>query len=183
MDVEAPDALDMPLATRDSQHPRRPLDAELVSLTSSHRPQPRVESHASPAISPRRLRARATVALLALTLAAAGVLAIYQPWHQSPRADAPRVVHTSGARGAEARRVDPTRQANAVAPSVTRPRGGPARPIGRPTTPAPANGHKPKAATQSTSQAAAQPTTVATSRPHRHHPITPCQSTGICVPD
>jgi len=180
--VEAPDALDMPLATRDSQHPRHPLDAELVSLTTSHDPEPRVESHASPAISPRRPRARATVALLLLALAAAGVLAIYQPWHQSPRADAPRAGHTSGTRGAQAGRVRTTGQVNAVAPSVTRPRGGQARPIGRPTT-APAKGHTSTTPTQSPGQPATQPTTTATTRPHRQHPITPCQSTGICVPD
>ena len=181
--VEAPDSLDTPLATRNSQHPPRPLDAELVSLTNPHDPEPPVESHASPAISPRRPGARATVTLLLLALAAAAVLAIYQPWHQSPRADAPRAGHTSGTRGAQARRVRPTGQANAVAPSVTRPRGGPARPIGRPTTVAPAKGHTSTTPTRSPGQRAAQPTTTATTRPHRQHPITPCQSTGICVPD
>ena len=47
---------------------------------------------------------------LLVALAAAAALAIYQPWHQSPRADAPRLHHTSGARGAQARTVPPGRR-------------------------------------------------------------------------
>jgi excisionase family DNA binding protein len=177
--VEAPDILDTPPATQNSRHPRRPFDADLVSLTTPHDPEPRVESHASPAISSKRPGTRATVALLLVAVAAAAALAIYHPWHQSSRADAPRAGHTSGTRGAQAGTVRTTGQANAVAPSVTRPRGGQARPIGRPTA-APAKGHTSTTPTRSPGQPATQPTTT---RPHRQHPITPCQSTGICVPD
>ena len=94
----------------------------------------------------------------------------------------PSRTHVRDARR-RSRTVRTTGQANAVAPSVTRPRGGRARPIGRPTTAAPAKGHASTTPTRSPGQPATQPTTTTTTRPHRQHPITPCQSTGICVPD
>jgi excisionase family DNA binding protein len=179
--VDAPDTHDTPVASLGRQRLRHPLDADLVPLTGSRDSEPWIEYPAAPATPARPLRTRAAIAFLLVAVAAAAALAIYQPWHQAPGADAPASSHTAKARGAQARTVG-AGLGNPVVPRVPRPRGGPARPTSSPTTTAPAKSHAPTTPAQSPAPVT-QPTSSPTTRPHRQHPITPCQSTGICVPN
>lgn len=163
---------------------RRPSDADLVPLTGT-RPRhadARTETPAAPALPRRRLRARAAGGVLLLALAVAAALAITRLWQQPPQSDSLVPGHSPAPRGAQAQTIRSEPAGHPLARSL-RARGGLARstpkpkqtPTAAPRTPTPpAKNPKP-------AQSAAQP--AAPTRAHRKHPITPCQSSGICVPN
>jgi excisionase family DNA binding protein len=165
-----------------SRPPLRPSDADLVPLTGRRpsRADARTETSAAPARSRMRLRARAATGVLLVALAAAAALAITRPWQQAPQLDSFGADHSPAGRGAQAQTIRSQPAGQPVARSL-RARGGLARatpepkqiPTAAPPTPTtPAQNPKP-------AQSAPQP--VPPTRPHRQHPITPCQSSGICV--
>jgi excisionase family DNA binding protein len=168
-----------PPAAPRSERLRHPLDADLVPLTSSisHDAGPRGVARTRPA------RARAALAILVVALVAAAALAIYAPWHQARRTETAPTRQSAGARGAQAQATVSARDRAAAIPA-RQPRGGHARPIATRTTTPPAKRTTSTTPARSVPAPSTQTTTSASAdRQHRPHPITPCQSSGICVPD
>jgi excisionase family DNA binding protein len=170
---------DAPPAAPRSERMRHPLDADLVPLTSaiSHDAEPRRVART------RRSRARATLAILLVAVIAAAALTIHSPWHQAQRTETAPTRQSAGARGAQAQATVSARDRPAATPA-RQPRGGHARPIATRTTTTPAKSITPTTPARSVAAPSRQTTTSAQAdRQHRQHPITPCQSSGICVPD
>jgi excisionase family DNA binding protein len=169
---------DAPPAVPRSERMRHPLDADLVPLTSA------ISLDAGPrgVVRRRRARARSAVAILVIAVFAAAVLAISAPWHQARRAETAPTRQSAGARGAHAQATASARHRAAAAPT-RQPRGGHARRIVARTTAAPAKSITPATPSPGVPASGVQTTTSSADRQQRQHPITPCQSSGICVPD
>ena len=176
--AQSPSPLPAPAGSERQRSPMsRPSDGDLVPLTrtSPRQPDAHTPAPAPRAPSPRRLSTRPATVLLVVMLAATAALVIYRPWEQASRPES-SAGHTPAARGAPAKATGPG-PAKLLVSRAREARGGLAR-----STTAPAKTPTTKSQTftaPSPAETAAQPVT--RSREHRQHPITPCQSTGICV--